>query len=183
MICIHHHVIIFEYFHCPNNPLCLVSSSLPPDLWQPLFFYCFHVCCALSHSVMSYSLQPHGLWPIRMVYPWSFPGKNAGVGCHFLLQTIFPTQGLNSHLLHLLHWQVDSLTLHNLGSPDESQKKERCVHVCVCVCVCVSTQLCLTLCDLMNCDLPGSSVHGISQARILKWVAISYSRRSSQPRD
>ena len=107
MICIHHHVIIFEYFHCPNNPLCLVSSSLPPDLWQPLFLYCFHVCCALSHSAMSYSLQPHGLWPIRIVYPWSFPGKNTGVGCHFLLQTIFPTQGLNSHLLHLLHWQMD----------------------------------------------------------------------------
>ena len=109
--------------------------------------------------------------------------KNTGVCCHFLLQGIVPTQRSNTSLLHLLHWQVDSLTLHNLGSPDESQKKERCVHVCVCVCVCVSTQLCLTLCDLMNCDLPGSSVHGISQARILKWVAISYSRGSSQPRD
>ena len=35
----------------------------------------------------------------------SFPGKNTGVDCHFLLQGIFPTQGLNPHLLHLLHWQ------------------------------------------------------------------------------
>ena len=37
--------------------------------------------------------------------PWDFSGKNTGVGCHFLLQGIFQTQGLNTHLLHLLHWQ------------------------------------------------------------------------------
>ena len=43
--------------------------------------------------------------------------------------------------------------------------------------------LCLTLCDPMDCSLPGSSVHGISQARILEWFAISYSRGSSRPRD
>ena len=49
------------------------------------------------------------------------------------------------------------------------------MHVCVCVCVCVkSLQLCLTLCDLMNCSLPGYSVHGILQARILEWIAIYY---------
>ena len=41
----------------------------------------------------------------------------------------------------------------------------------------------LTLCDPMDCSLPGSSVYGIFQARILEWVAISFSRRSSQPRD
>ena len=40
-------------------------------------------------------------------------------------------------------------------------------------------QLCLTLCDLMDCSPPGSSVHGISQAKILEWVAISISRGSS----
>ena len=44
-------------------------------------------------------------------------------------------------------------------------------------------QSCPTLCDPMNCDLPGSSVHGIFQARVLEWVAISFSRGSSQPRD
>ena len=44
-------------------------------------------------------------------------------------------------------------------------------------------QLCLTLCDPMDCSLPGSSVHGIFQARILEWVAISFSRGSSQPSD
>ena len=40
-----------------------------------------------------------------------FPGKNTGVGCHFLLQGIFPTWGLNPRLWHLLYWQVDSLPL------------------------------------------------------------------------
>ena len=45
------------------------------------------------------------------------------------------------------------------------------------------TQSCLTLCDPMDCSLPGSSVHGILQAKILEWVAIPYSRGSSQPRD
>ena len=44
-------------------------------------------------------------------------------------------------------------------------------------------QSCPTLCNPMDCSLPGSSVHGIFQARILEWVAISFSRRSSRPRD
>ena len=43
-------------------------------------------------------------------------------------------------------------------------------------------QLCLTVCDPMDCSLPGSSVHGILQARILEWVAVPFSRGSSQPR-
>ena len=45
--------------------------------------------------------------------------------------------------------------------------------MCVCVCVCVRAQLCPTLCNPMDCSLPGSSVHGIFQARILEEVAIS----------
>ena len=51
-----------------------------------------------------------------LLCPWDFPGKNSGVGCHFLSQGIFPTQGSNSCLLLLLHWQVDSLPLSHLGS-------------------------------------------------------------------
>ena len=50
-------------------------------------------------------------------------------------------------------------------------------------CVCSVGQLCPALCNLMDCSLPGSSVHGIFQARILEWVAIPFSRASSQPRD
>ena len=54
--------------------------------------------------------------PVITLCPWDFPGKNAGVGCHFFLQGIFLTQGLNPHLQH---WQVGSLPLQNLGSPFE----------------------------------------------------------------
>ena len=52
--------------------------------------------------------------PIRLLCLWNFPGKNIGVGCHFLLKRIFLTQGLNPCLLH---WQMGSLLLHYLGSP------------------------------------------------------------------
>ena len=50
-------------------------------------------------------------------------------------------------------------------------------------CFAVLIQSCLSLCDPMDCNLPGSSVHGIFQARILEWVAISFSRGPSQPKD
>ena len=50
----------------------------------------------------------------------------------------------------------------------------------ICGC-CLVAKLCLTLCDPRDCSLPGSSVHGISQARILEWVAISFSRYLPEP--
>ena len=53
--------------------------------------------------------------------------------------------------------------------------KTTCIYMCA--------QSCLTLCDPMNCNPPGSSVHGIFLARILEWVAIPFSRGSSQPRN
>ena len=56
-------------------------------------------------------MQPHGLWPTKLLCPWDFPGKNTGVGCHFLLQGTFLTQGSN---LRLLHWEADSLPLSDL---------------------------------------------------------------------
>ena len=59
-----------------NLLYCLVTQSCPALLW------------------------PHGLWPTRLLCPWDFPGKNTGVGHHFLLQGIFLTQGLNPNLLH-----------------------------------------------------------------------------------
>ena len=73
------------------------------------------VCvCTLSCSVVSDSVRPHGPDPARLLCPWNFPGKNTGVGCHFLLHSIFLIQGLNPRLLH---WQADSLLLCHLGSP------------------------------------------------------------------
>ena len=70
-----------------------------------MYYMYVHAC-----SVLSNFLPPHRLLLTRFLCPWNFPGKNAGVGCHFLLQGIFLTQGSNPHLLRLLHWQADSFT-------------------------------------------------------------------------
>ena len=83
---------------------------------ESLLFYTSHVCACMC-SVMSDSVWPHGLQPSRLLCPWDSPGKNTGVGCHFLLQEIFPAQGENPHLFCLLHWQTNSLPLCHLGNP------------------------------------------------------------------
>ena len=85
---------------------------------------------------MSDSMRPHRWQPTRLLRPWDSPGKNTGVGFHFLLQFM----------------KVKS----------ESEV----------------TQSCLTLRDPMDCSLPGSSVHGIFQARVLEWGAIAFSVKS-----
>ena len=75
-------------------------------------------CACWVTSVVSDSVRPHGLQPTRLLCPRDSPGKNTGVvGCHALLQGLFPTQGLNLHLVSLLHWQVDSLPLAPRGTP------------------------------------------------------------------
>ena len=56
--------------------------------------------CSVNLLVMSDSLQPHGLSPARLLCPWDSPGKNTEMGCHFLLQGVFPTQGSNLDLPH-----------------------------------------------------------------------------------
>ena len=63
---------------------------------------------------MSKSLWPHGLQPTRLLSLWNFPGKSTGVGCHFLLQGIFPTQGSN---LGLPHCGQTLYHLNHQGSP------------------------------------------------------------------
>ena len=72
--------------------------------------------CLLSFSVVSDSETP---WAVarQLHCPRNFPGKHPGVGCYFLLQGVFLIQGLNSSLLHLLHWQAGLLPLSHLGSP------------------------------------------------------------------
>ena len=74
-------------------------------------------------------MQPHRQQPTRLSCPWDSPGKNTGVGCHFLLQCM----------------KVKS----------ESEV----------------AQLCPTISDPMDCSLPGSSIHGIFQARVSEWGA------------
>ena len=82
---------------------------------------------------MSNSVRPHRRKPARLPCPWDSPGKNTGVGCHFLLQC--------------------------MKGKSESEV----------------AQSCLTFSNPMDCSLPGSSVHGIFQARELEWVAVAFS--------
>ena len=82
---------------------------------------------------MSDSVQPHRRQPTRLPRTWDSPGKNTGVGCHFLLQRM----------------KVKS-------ESDDAQSYP-------------------TLSDPMDCSLPGSSVHGVFQARVLEWAAIAFS--------
>ena len=84
-----------------------------------------------------------------------FHGKNSDVGCHFLLQGIFPNQGSNPCLSCLWHWQVGSLP----PAPPESER-----------------------CSVLSDSLWPHGLY-ILQARILEWVAFPFCRRSSQPRD
>ena len=70
-----------------------------------------YVCAC---SVVSDSLQPHDWSPPASSVNGLSHGKNTGVGCHFLLQGLFPTQGSNLHHLCLLHWQAGSLPLNHL---------------------------------------------------------------------
>ena len=81
-------------------------------------------------------MRPHRWQPTRLPRPWDSPGKNTGVGCHFLLQ---------------------------------------CMKV---KCESEVAQSCPTLSNPMDCSLPGSSVHGIFQARVLEWGVIAFSSSS-----
>ena len=95
---------------------CVLSLSLGNLGWTLEFnlaqLVCLHACVACYvASVMSDSLRPCGLKPTRLLCPWDSPGENTRVDCHFLLQGIFLTQGLNPCLLCPLHWQAGSLPL------------------------------------------------------------------------
>ena len=92
-----------------------------------------------------------------------------------MFRGIFLIQGWNPCLLHLLHWQVGSLPLTPPEKPHEISAS--------CLTVCSATQSCQTLRETMDCNPPGSYVRTIFQARMLEWVAISFSMWSSQPRD
>ena len=64
-------------------------------------------CSVCSAAQLCRTLcDPRGLWPDRLLCPWDSPGKDSGVGCHFLFQGVFPTQGPSPRHLHLLRWQV-----------------------------------------------------------------------------
>ena len=94
-------------------------------------------CCWVA-SVVSNSVGPHRRQTTRLPHPWDSPGKNTGVGCHFLLQCM-------------------------------RVKRESEV-----------AQSYMTLSDPMDCSLPGSSIHGIFQARVLEWGAIVFSEQHTK---
>ena len=138
----------------------------------------------------------------RLLRPWDFPGKRTGVGCHCLLWRICATivqryvgDGMNK----TCYWICNSFVIKNFPSLWIINIKRQLyrsllyfyvicfwkiyVYVCAMLCCAKLLQLCLTLCDTMDCSPPGSSVHGIFLAGILEWVAIPFSRGSSWSRD
>ena len=102
-------LLVPALFHFVLHPSLPVTPGIS---WLPIFAF-----QSLIMKVEVESLSHVWLfatpWAVAYQAPfsWNFPGKNTRVGCHFLLQGIFLTQGLNPHLLCLLHWQVDSLPI------------------------------------------------------------------------
>ena len=89
-----------------------------------------------------------------------------------------------------LPWPIQRLTHHLKALFSKECKLNSANEWSLCVCVCTITQVCvlvaqpcLTLCDPTDCNPPGSSIHGILQARVPEWVAIAFFRGSSWPRD
>ena len=103
-------------------------------LIKKLIFKVYCVCD--SRLVMSDSLRPHGLYS-----PWNSPGQHTGVVILSLLQGIFPTQGLNSGLLHCRRILNQLILIPSVSA---------CVHACVCVCVCVCVSVCVCLCKCLS---------------------------------
>ena len=77
-----------------------------------------------SRSVVSSSLRPHGLWLGRLLCSWNSPGKNTGVGCHALLQGIFPIWGWNQGLLPC-RWILNHLSYKGSPQTEKRDKGER----------------------------------------------------------
>ena len=102
----------WKFYHLVS-PINTVSLQL---ILVPLTWKCMHAFSVAS--VVSNSLQPHGLYPARPLCPWDFSGKNARVDCHALLQGIFWIQESNSSLLLLLLCRSILYLLSHQGSLD-----------------------------------------------------------------
>ena len=127
---------------------------------------------ACVFSVVSDSFRPHGPWPTRCLCPWNFPGKNTGVGCHFLLQGNFLTQRSNTCISCVSCIAGGFFTTWAIG------KAWICLDLPAAAAAAAavkSLQSCPTLCNPIDGSPPGSPVPGILQARTLEWAAISFS--------
>ena len=133
-------------------------------------------CAVLSHSVISDSLQPHGLQTARLLCPCRFSRQEYWNGFPCLLQGIFPTQGSNPVLPHcrqffyLLSHQVSPMS--HQGNANQNHNE-------------IPLHTHQDGKESKSCSAVSDSLrpHGILQARILEWVAFPVSRGSSQPRD
>ena len=84
---------------------------------------CICVCVCVSLVTQScLTLRPYGLQPPRLLCPWDFSGKNTGMGCHFFLQGIFPTQGLNTRLLQ---FHIGRQILYHLATREAHEPPKR----------------------------------------------------------
>ena len=130
--------------------------------------HCCLSCCLVAQScptlcnLMDYSPPSHSVM--------DFPGKNTGVGCNFLLQRVFPTQGSNP-------------PVSCIGGRFFTAKPSGKPPLYIFCIWAKSLQSYLILCDPMEYNPPGFSVPGISQPRILEWVVLPFSRGSFHPRD
>ena len=137
-----YHALLQRVFPTWRSDLCLLALPAlaggfftTSDTWEMQRLPAAAAAAAASHQSCPTLCDPTDGQPTRLPCPWDSPGKNTGVGCHFLLQCM----------------KVKS----------ESEV----------------AQLCPTPSDPMDCSLPGSSVHGIFQARVLEWGAIAFSER------
>ena len=129
-------------------------------------------------------MRPHRQRPTRLPCPWDSPRKNTGVGCHFLLQGIFPIQGSNWCLQRLLHWQADSLPLSHLGSAMQDrcpintsrliQVSSFCQLTLKNAAAAKSLHSCPTLWGPIVGSPPGSPIPGILQARTLEFLGCHF---------
>ena len=155
----------------PWTTCCLKTKT-------PLFFY-------------AYPCEPHGAPTIGLNYPWflslltpnpmeSIPKPHACIPtpAAFIQATIilFPSGLYLPTCIYSLQCVFQLQLVSSLQNADLIMVKVKESESEV-------AQSCPTLCDPVDCSLPGFSVHGILQARILEWVTISFSSRSSQPRD
>ena len=124
-------------------------------------------------------MRPHRRQPTRLPCPWDSPGKNTGVGCHFLLQCMkvkSESEVAQSCPTLATPWTAPpGSSVHGIFPGKSTGVGCHCLLRRYLLAFEVA-QSCLTLWDPMDWSLPGSTVHGIFQARILEWVAISFSK-------
>ena len=120
----------------------------------------------------------------RLPGPWDSPGKNTGVGCHFLLQCMKVKS--ESEAAQSCPTLSDPMDCSLSGSSAWDSPGKNTGLGCHSLLQCMKvksenevTQSCPTLSDPMDCSLPGSSVHGILQAKVLEWGAIASSYRNT----